>query len=270
MKGTRQRVLITGAAGRIGRTLSQAFEGRYHLLRLIDRLPIKTSRPETQSITAELSDQVALSEAMKDIDCVVHLAAIPDERPFEELLEPNIMGVYHLFEAARQARIKRVIYASSIQAVGFHRMETGVGQNSRIRPSGYYGVTKAFGEALASLYADKFGISVACLRIASFEPAPQDQRQLATWLSPADCISLFKACIEAERFSFAMAYGVSANDRTVVRDDTPAAIGFRPNDNAELFRGVIGFDPELKTATTTFTGGEYCGREFVGEFDRVK
>lgn len=270
MDGIKQTVLITGAAGRVGQTLSRAFQGRYSHLRLFDRVPVDASRSDTQIITAELSDRAALDAAMKDVDCVVHLAAIPDERPFEELIEPNIMGAYHLFEAARGAKVKRVIYASSIQAVGFHRLETGVSQDSRIRPSGYYGVTKAFGEALASLYADKFGISVACLRIASFEPTPQDQRQLATWLSPSDCVDLFQACIEAELFSFAIAYGVSANTRTVVRDEPPAAISFRPNDDAEAFLGTVGFDPELKTATSLFAGGAFCGLEFVGEFDRVR
>lgn len=265
-----KRLLITGAAGRIGRTLSEAYEGHFPLLRLFDRVAIKTSHPNTQSIAGELSDSAALDAAMKDIDCVIHLAAVPEERPFEELVAPNIMGAYQLFEAARRAGVSRIIYASSIQAVGFHRLATGVSQGSRIRPSGYYGVTKAFGEALGSLYADKFGISVACLRIASFEPEPEDQRQLATWLSPSDCVKLFRACIEADPFSFAIAYGVSANTRTVVKDTPPAAINFQPSNDAEVFLRSIGFDPELKTATSLFAGGAYCGLGFTGEFERVK
>jgi uronate dehydrogenase len=270
MSNAAYKILITGAAGRIGQTLTQAFEGRYPLLRLFDRAAVKTSNQNTQIIMGELSDRVALDAAMKDINCVIHLAAIAEERPFEELVEPNIMGAYHLFEAARRAGVSRVIYASSIQAVGFHRLETGVRQNSRIRPSGYYGVTKAFGEALASLYADRYGISVACLRIASFETEPQDQRHLSTWLSPADCVELFKACIEADPFSFATVYGVSANARSVVKDNAPSAVKFRPSDDAEGFLSTIGFNPDLKTATSLFAGGAYCGLGFTGEFDRVK
>ncbi len=270
MSDTAYKILITGAAGRIGQTLTQAFEGRYPLLRLFDRAPIKTSHQNTQSIMGELSDRVALDAAMKDINCVIHLAAIAEERPFEELVEPNIMGAYQLFEAARLAGVSRVIYASSIQAVGFNRLEAGVTQGSPIRPSGFYGVTKAFGEALGRLYADKYGLSVACLRIASFEPEPQDQRQLATWLSPSDCVELFKACIEADPFSFATVYGVSANTRSVVKDKGPAAINFQPGDDAELFLRAIEFDPELKTATSLFAGGAYCGLGFIGEFDRVE
>jgi uronate dehydrogenase len=265
-----QKILITGAAGRIGKTLSQAFEGKYPLLRLFDRVKSSATHQSTQIMTGELSDPVALDSAMKDITCVIHLAAIAEERGFEELVEPNIMGAYQLFEAARRAGVSRVIYASSIQAVGFHRLESGVDQGSRIRPSGYYGVTKAFGEALASLYADKFGMSVACLRIASFEPEPQDQRQLATWLSPSDCVKLVKACVDADPFSFEVVYGVSANTRTVVKDAPPAAIDFQPSDDAEVFLPTIGFDPKLKTATSLFSGGGYCGDDFVGDFERVK
>lgn len=270
MNEAMKRVMITGAAGRIGQTLSRAFEGSYATLRLFDLKPVEKSHPDTEVVTGDLMDFDALVIALRDIDCVIHLAAIPEEWPFEELVEPNILGTYQLFEAARRAGVRRIIYASSIQAVGFHRQVTGVSQSSRIRPSGFYGVTKAFGEALASLYADKYGLSVACLRIASFEPQPEDQRQLATWLSPQDCVKLFKACIDAAPFSFATVYGVSANARTVVKDGPPAEIDFRPSDDAERFLETVGFDPNLETAMSLFAGGGYCGEGFVGEFDRVK
>lgn len=265
-----QRVMITGAAGRIGQTLARAFEGNYATLRLFDLKPAEKSHPDTEVVIGDLMNFDALAIALRDVDCVIHLAAIPEEWPFEELVEPNILGTYQLFEAARRAGVRRIIYASSIQAVGFHRQATGVSQGSRIRPSGFYGVTKAFGEALASLYADKYGLSVACLRIASFEPEPEDQRQLATWLSPQDCVKLFRACIDAAPFSFAIVYGVSANARTIVKDGPPAEIDFRPSDDAERFLETVGFDPNLETAMSLFAGGGYCGEGFVGEFDRVK
>ncbi|MGH8140416.1 MAG: NAD-dependent epimerase/dehydratase family protein [Steroidobacteraceae bacterium] len=263
----RPKLLITGAAGRVGRTLTEALADEYELL-LFDRIPIATRRANVANIAADLSDGPALERAMRDVGCVIHLAAIPEESPFEDLVRPNILGTYAVFEAARRAGVERVIFASSIQAVGFHRMECGVAQDSRIRPSGFYGVTKAFGEALASLYADKFGISVACLRIASFEPEPQDQRHLSTWLSPADCVRLFRACIEAPRFSFIMAYGVSANEASIVSDAVPSAIDYRPRDNAESFRSTLA--AVSNTAAVLFAGGEFCGRDFIGDFGRVK
>jgi uronate dehydrogenase len=141
MKST---ILITGAAGRIGRTLTEALDGEY-LLRLYDKDP-PAHRPHAVSIQGDLRNRKALLGAMQGADAVIHLAGIPEERPLEELIEANMLGTYSVFEAARLAHVPRVIFASSIQAVGFHRMETGVSQASRIRPSGYYGVTKAFGE----------------------------------------------------------------------------------------------------------------------------
>lgn len=267
MNPTQPKILITGAAGRIGRVLSEALAQDYSL-RLFDKVAIAHG-DSVESITADLADPAALERAMYGVDQLIHLAAIPGEAPFEELLEPNILGTYAVFEAARKAGVKRILYASSIQAVGFHRLQGGVTQQSRIRPSGYYGVTKAFGEALASLYADKFGISVACLRIASFEPKPADQRHLSTWFSPADCVRLFRACIEAQHFSYVTVYGVSANQHTVVRDAVPAAIDYHPRDNAEPLRSALFNADAAPTATTLFAGGEFCGRGFVGDFDRV-
>jgi uronate dehydrogenase len=269
MNTPKPKLLITGAAGRIGCTLVSAFAADY-ALHLFDRVPIAEKPADARCIVADLSDSAALDRAVDGVGSVIHLAAIPAETPFEDLIEPNILGTYQLFEAARRAGVKRIIYASSIQAVGFHRLTDGVGQASRIRPSGYYGDTKAFGEALASLYADKFGISVACLRIASFEPQPRDQRQLSTWLSPDDCVRLFRACLEAPDFPFAVIYGVSANAASIVRDAVPAAIDYRPRDDAETFRTALAFAPASDTATTLFAGGEYCGWGFVRDFDRVR
>jgi len=268
MNPSKPKILITGAAGRIGRVLSEALAQDYSL-RLFDKAPIQHGG-EAESIVADLSDAAALERAMHGVDQLIHLAAIPGEAPFEELLEPNILGTYAVFEAARKAGVKRILYASSIQAVGFHRLQGGVTQDSRIRPSGYYGVAKAFGEALGSLYADKFGISVACLRIASFEAQPADQRHLSTWFSHADCVRLFRACIEAPHFSFVTVYGVSANQHSVVHDSVPAAIDYRPQDNAEPFRAALDHPDAAPTATTLFAGGEFCGRGFVGDFDRVR
>jgi uronate dehydrogenase len=268
MNAKQFRILITGAAGRIGRVVSAALAE--HELVLFDRLPVQDAPAGARSITAELSDSAALDQAMQGVQCLIHLAAIPDESPFEQLLEPNILGAYQAFEAARRAGVARIVYASSIQAVGFQPMRKGVGQDSRIRPSGYYGVTKAFGEALGSLYADKFGISVACLRIASFDTRPRDRRHLSTWLSHADCARLFKACVEAPPFSFRIVYGVSANRHSVVRDAVPGAIGYRPQDDAEPFRQAIEAGPADKPETVLFSGGEFCGRGFVGDFSRIE
>jgi len=263
------KVLITGAAGRIGRALSEAFADDYSLI-LIDRLAPRASSPTVTCLQADLSDEDSLSQAMKDVDCVVHLAAIAEERPLEELIQANIVTTYRVFEAARHARVKRVVFASSIQTVGFHPMSAGLTQGSRIRPSGYYGVSKAAGEAIARLYADKYGMSVACLRIGSFESAPLDERQLSTWLGPSDCVQLFRACIEAGPFSFVMVYGISANQHSIIRDGVPSGIDYQPHADGERFRSKLRIPSNPKGADLLFVGGEYCGRGFVGNFDRIE
>lgn len=261
MTDSSKRILITGAAGRIGRTLTEGLRDRY-ALRLLDLAPIDS----VDSVVADIVHD-DLSAAMHGIDCVVHLAAIVDELPFEQLFEPNILGASRVFEAARVAGVKRIIYASSVQAVGFHPQDGGVDQSTRIRPSGFYGVCKAAVEALGSVYADKYGMSVACLRIASFEPEPTDGRQIRTWLSPADTVRLVVAAIDAPPFGFEIVYGVSANSQTIVRDAPPAAIAFRPQDDAEGWRDRV---RPVEGAAKRTIGGPFAGVGFVGDWGMVR
>lgn len=260
-----KRILITGAAGRIGRALRTGLAGRYALLRLLDRdIAGDAGRGEEIVIADVVTGD--LTAAMAGIDCVVHLAAIVAEVPLDELFDANMRGVSRTLEAARSAGVERFIYASSVQAVGLHPQDDGVRQDMPIRPSGFYGVTKAFGEALGRVYADKFGMSVACLRIASFEDEPKDSRHLRTWLSPADCVRLVAACIDAPPFDFRIVYGVSANSRSFVRDAVPAPIDYRPEDDAEPFADRV---VPAEGANARFVGGTYAGIGFAGDIGRI-
>jgi uronate dehydrogenase len=126
-----------------------------------------------------------------------------------------------------------------VQAVGFHPIDETIGQATRPRPSGFYGVSKASGEALASVYADKHGMSVACIRIASFEPRPTDARMLSTWLSHEDGVHLFEQCIQAPDYHYVMVYGVSANTRARVDNSHVAFLGYKPRSNAEDYRDDV-------------------------------
>jgi uronate dehydrogenase len=139
---------------------------------------------------------------------VVHLAGIPYEpldNAWAEILPANIVNTYNVFEAARRAGVKRVVFASSNHVVGFYRRERTVGIDVPPRPDSYYGVSKVFGEALGRLYADKYAMSVACLRIGSFRQTPEDRRQLTTWLSHDDGARLLRCCIDAPPFHFLVA-----------------------------------------------------------------
>ncbi|MGQ0752159.1 MAG: NAD-dependent epimerase/dehydratase family protein [Betaproteobacteria bacterium] len=173
-----QRVLITGAAGAIGTTLRAGLKGVYPLLRLSDIRPVGDLSSGEDFMSADLNDAAAVARLMPGIDCVVHLGGVPREDKWEAILANNIVGTYNVFEAARKAGVKRVVFASSNHVIGFHRAARTVDIEAPVRPDSRYGVSKVFGEALGRLYADKHGLSVACLRIGSFRQRPHSARQV--------------------------------------------------------------------------------------------
>ena len=211
-----KRILITGAAGNIGSALRKGLRGSYPLIRLLDVAPLGTPENGEELYTADICDAPALETAMAGIDCVVHLAGMPTEAPWEEVLRLNIEGCYNVFEAARRGGVKRIVFASSNHAIGFHRRERFIDTNVVPRPDTRYGVSKVFGEAVGRLYADKYGLSVACLRIGSFltPDRPTDARQLLTWISHRDMVQLVRRCIDCPDYHFVIVYGVSNNLRS--------------------------------------------------------
>jgi uronate dehydrogenase len=234
-----ERVLVTGAAGRIGRTLRAGLRGRYPVLRLLDVVPQEPAGPGEEVVTVDLNDRSATEQAMEGVDMVVHLAAIPDEAPFDDILTGNITTTYSVFEAARRAGVRRVVFASTNHVTGFYPRSETVGPEDPVRPDSFYGVSKAFGEALGRLYVDKYGLEVVCLRIGAFEERPTLPRQLSIWLSPRDCVQLVRRCLEAPEVGFLIVYGVSANTRSWWQDDAAARLGYRPQDNAEQFAAEV-------------------------------
>src|SRR3954454_21429628 len=191
------RILITGAAGLIGRTLREGLHGRYPVLRLSDIAPLGPAREGEEIAPADLTDMASVEAAMRDVDCVVHLGAIPGEDTWEKILPNNIVGTWNVFEAARRQGVRRVIYASSHHAVGFYRREREIDHTVVPRPDGIYGVSKVFGEAVGRLLADKHGLSVAYLRIGSFRDKPTDRLLRDLWLSLECAVHLVQFCIDA-------------------------------------------------------------------------
>ncbi|MFD8708186.1 NAD-dependent epimerase/dehydratase family protein [Kitasatospora sp. NPDC059648] len=228
-------VLLTGAAGRIGTSLRTSLPAYGYRLRCFDRLPVPG---EPQALTADLQDAQALAAAMEGVDAVVHLAAIPGEAPFADILAANIDGTYRLFEAARAAGVHRIVYASSNHAVGFtERPADGaaVPVDTPQRPDTYYGLSKCFGENLASLYADRHGTQTVSLRIGSFSDEPRSIRALGTWLSPGDCARLVHAALTGPVSGHTVVYGISANTRAWWDLSTARALGYQPQDDAEQY-----------------------------------
>ena len=264
------RVLITGAAGGIGNVLRAGLTGHYSLLRLADVRPCGNIARGEEEVVADFTSMDAALAATRGMECVVHLAGVPRETEWERILPNNIVATYNLFEAARCNGVKRVVFASSNHVTGFHRVGQTVDPSLQPRPDSRYGVSKVFGEALGRLYADKHGLSVACLRIGSFRARPQNARELRTWISHRDTVQLVRRCIDAPSFHFIVVYGVSANTRNEWRDEAAQLIGYRPQDNAEVYAAELESKTEAAGPASDFHGGQYCAQEFDGDPSRIE
>ncbi|HEX2130840.1 MAG TPA: NAD(P)-dependent oxidoreductase [Actinophytocola sp.] len=247
-------MLITGAAGRIGTMLRSRMARTGRLLRLLDLTPVESGAGE-EAITCSVSDLDGMTEACADVDAVVHLAGHPGETAWADILADNIDGTYTVFEAARRAGVPRVVYASSNHAVGFR--PAGDGPDYAFpRPDTYYGVSKVVGEALGSLYHDRYGLDVVCLRIGTCAERPTGERALATWLSPDDCARLVEAAIAAPEPGFRVVWGISANTRGTWSLAEARAIGYEPRDDAEAYAADVTPASDLDR---TYLGGDFCG-----------
>ncbi|KJS52513.1 NAD-dependent dehydratase [Streptomyces rubellomurinus subsp. indigoferus] len=232
-------VLLTGAAGRIGTSLRELLPAYGYRLRCFDRLPVPG---EPEAITAELQDAKALAAAVRGVDAVIHLAGLAGEAPFADILAANIDGTHRLFDAARTAGVRRIVYASSNHATGFTERPAGgavVPVDAPPRPDTYYGLSKCFGENLASLYADRHGTQTVSLRIGSFADRPRTVRMLSTWLSPGDCARLVHAALTAPVSGHTVVYGISANTRAWWDLSSARALGYRPQDDAEAYAAEL-------------------------------
>ncbi|WP_327157550.1 NAD(P)-dependent oxidoreductase [Streptomyces tubercidicus] len=255
-------VLLTGAAGGVGTLMRELLPPYGYRLRLFDQRPVDG---EPDAITAELADTEALRAAADGVDAIVHLAGISLEAPFEEILRANIEGTYRLYEAARAAGVRRVVFASSNHAVGFTPRpadgSAAIPVGTPRRPDTYYGLSKGFGEDLASLYWDRHGIETVSVRIGSCCPEPTSVRMLSIWLSPADCARLLDAALTAPGVGHTVVYGSSANTRLWWDLSTARALGYTPRDDsepyaAELISAQGTLDPT--NPAHTHLGGTFC------------
>ncbi len=231
-------ILITGAAGRIGTMLRSRLAAPGRVLRLIDVTPLpEPLGPGEEGETASVTDLAAMTAACAGVAAVIHLGGIATESSWERILDVNINGTYAVFEAARRAGVPRVVFASSNHAVGFTpRSDFPVPDFAYPAPDTYYGASKAAGEAVAALYARRYGLDAVCVRILSCFERPTGPRMLGSWLSPDDAGRLFEACLTAPSPGFQVIYGVSANTRGGwVSLDGARALGYQPLDDAEIY-----------------------------------
>ena len=266
-----KRVLLTGAAGDVGRRLRKLLGTEYEL-RLSDvRTPADLDAGEA-FVRADLADPAQVEAAVDGMEGIIHLGGFSVEGPWEMILSSNIVGCYNLFEAARRKGVKRVVFASSNHAVGFYPRHRRIGTDVTVRPDSRYGVSKAFGEALGSLYADKHGLGVLCLRIGHVLDAPADRRRLAIWLKPEDLAQLVRIGLEHPDLRFEVFYGVSTNERSFWDNSRAYAYGYRPTGRAEDHRdAALAAQAKLPPDPVGdfYQGGPFCSDEYDAKRDDI-
>ncbi|SDK27523.1 NAD-dependent epimerase/dehydratase family protein [Billgrantia gudaonensis] len=231
------RLLVTGAAGGMGRIIRPHLSKLAHTVRLSDIADLGEAASHEELVPCDLADAAAVSELVQGCDAIVHLGGVSLEKPWESLLQANIVGTYNLYEAVRQQDDGvRIIFASSNHVTGYYertqRIDTGVPH----RPDSLYGVTKCFGEDLACLYHDKFGVETLSVRIGWCHPKPTDTRKLAIWLSAEDFISLVQRAIVTPRLAYTVVYGFSNNAERWWDNSKAAFLGWVPKDSSEPWR----------------------------------
>lgn len=238
------RILMTGAAGIIGTQIREGLRDLATHVRLSDLADLGEAGPGEEIVTCDLADTPALRSLVRDCDAILHFGGVSTENTAALIHQVNIDGVYQLYEAARKEGVKRILFASSNHAIGFHSRETRLTASSLTRPDSNYGVSKVYGEALASLYWDKYGIETLIVRIGSCFPAPKDRRMMATWMSADDMLRLIGCMLDAPRLGCPIVYGVSDNDESWWDNSETAYLGWKPQDSSAQFAHLFADDPD--------------------------
>jgi uronate dehydrogenase len=259
----KKTILITGAAGDVGSQLRRELADKY-LIRASDLRPLKRKEGSETFLRADLSKLADALRITKGVDAIVHLGGYSVEGPWEAILSANIVGCYNVFEAARRNGVKRVLFPTSNHAVGFYRRDQRIDHRVYPRPDSRYGVSKVFGEALASLYADKYGMQMFCMRLGNVNPAPIDKRRLSIWCSPRDLAQLVTIGIEHPEIRFEIVYGVSRNTRSWYDNSNAERLGYRPQDDSEAYAAeVLAREQPGDAAAEAYQGGVFVVAEDV-------
>ncbi len=267
-----QTVLVTGASGGIGTRLRSLLKGVYPDLRLSDVKPPAGLAPDETFVPADLADMAQVERVVAGVNGIVHLGGFSVEGPWDTILQANIIGCYNLFEAARRHGVERVVFASSNHAVGFYPRQRRIGTDAPVRPDSRYGVSKAFGEALAALYAYKHGLRVTSIRIGNFGDAPVDRRRLAIWISPEDLVQLIRIGLEHPDVRHEIFFGASDNARAWWDNSAAFRLGYRPQGRAEDYSAqALAADAKLPADPVGdwYQGGPFCSDEFDGGIERA-
>jgi len=264
-------LLITGAAGDVGTHLRRELAGQY-ALRLSDIKPIKKLAAGEKSMPGDIARLSDMLRVTKGVDAIMHLGGFAVEGPWSEILRANIVGCYNLFEDAHRNGVKRVLFATSNHAMGFYRRDQKIDHRMYPKPDSRYGLSKVFGEQLGSLYSDKYGMQVFCIRIGNVNPAPVDKRRLSLWLSPRDLAQLVKIGVDHPDIRFEIVYGVSGNKRSWYDNSNAERLGYKPQDDSESYAAdVLAKEkPPADSLSELYQGGTFVGAEIGGDPNRPR
>ena len=257
-------ILITGASGDVGTHLRRELAGKY-VLRVSDLRSLEKINKEEKFVRADISKFSDAMRITRGVDAIVHLGGYSVEGPWEGILSANIVGCYNVFEAARRNGVKRILFPTSNHAVGFYRRDRTIDHHVYPKPDSRYGVSKVFGEALASLYADKYGMQMFCMRIGNVSPVPIDKRRLSILFTPRDLAQLVTIGIEHPDIRFEIVYGISGNKRAWYDNSNAFRLGYKPRDDSETFaaetlaREKLGGHPVAEM----HQGGVFCVEETI-------
>lgn len=257
------RLLITGAAGELGKVLRSTLAPAAKTLRLSDVHDLGEAAPNEELVQCDLGDAEAVDRLLSGVDAVIHLGGISVEAAFAPILNANIIGVFNLYQAARKHNIRRIVFASSNHVVGFYKQTDKIDVDVPMRPDTLYGVSKGFGELLSRFYYDRHGIETVCVRIGSCKQEPADRRMLATYLSYGDLTELMRRALFAPEVGHTVIYGVSDNKDVWWDNGKAAHLGYRPQDSSEPFRAKVEAQSALapEDPLLLFQGGRFvaCG-----------
>lgn len=255
-----KRLLLTGAAGGLGRELRRRLKPYCEVLRLSDIGALGEAGAGEECVQLDLADAAGVHALLEGVDAVVHLGGVSTEQPWAPILAANIQGVYHLYEAARKHGVRRVFFASSNHVTGFYRQDEVIDADTPPRPDGLYGLSKAFGEDLARLYFDRYGIETVVARIGSSFPEPKNRRMLSTWMSYDDLERLVVSSLTAPVVGWSVVYGISDNSSAFYDNSKARHLGYRPRDSSDVFRDAVeAAEPviDLADPASLYQGGAF-------------
>lgn len=265
--GRLNRLLLTGAAGGLGKVLRESLKPSTTLLRVSDVASMAPAGAGEEVMPCDLADKRAVDALVQGCDAIVHLGGVSVERPFEEILEANIKGIFHIYEGARRHGVRRVVFASSNHVIGFYKQSERIDAHAQRRPDGYYGLSKSFGEDMAQFYFDRWGIETVSIRIGSSFPEPANRRMMHTWMSYRDLTTLMEKALFTPDVKHTIVYGMSDNQGVWWDNRAAAHLGFKAQDSSEVFRAKVEAQPPVAAndPNAIYQGGAFTAQGPFGD-----